>query len=66
MDPKNALAHTGLGLAILEQAEDQHDYQTAVRALPHFEAAVRLSPDDPIIQQNLTICQNRAKLNAQP
>ena len=66
LDPQNALAHTGPGLAILEQAKDQHDYQTAARALPHFQTAARLSPDDAIIQQNLTICLNRAKLNAQP
>jgi tetratricopeptide (TPR) repeat protein len=66
LDPQNALAHTGLGLAILEQADDEDDRETAARALPHFEVAVRLSPDDPIIQQNLTICQNRLSFNAQP
>ncbi len=66
LDPQNALAHTGLGLAILEQAEDKHDHQTAARALPHFQTAATLAPGDPIIQQNLTICQNRLSLNAEP
>jgi tetratricopeptide (TPR) repeat protein len=65
-DPQNALAHTGLGLAILEQADDEDDRQTAARALPHFQNAARLAPDDPVMQQNLTICRNRLSLNAQP
>ena len=64
MDPHSALAHTGLGLSILQQAEDDDDRHTAARALPHFQTAARLAPDDPVINQNLTICRNRLQTPA--
>ena len=61
--PQNHLAQTGLGLAILEQSENNDDHRVASRALTHFQAAAQLAPNDPIIQQNLLVCQNRVGMN---
>jgi tetratricopeptide (TPR) repeat protein len=50
--PDNADAHTGLGLA----AYQERDYPAARR---HFEAAVRLRPDDSACQINLAMTLDR-------
>jgi Flp pilus assembly protein TadD len=55
LDRTSVLAHTGLGLAVLQQKRPD----AAAEALPHFEAAVKLSPDDPVLNLNLAVCLMR-------
>jgi len=52
IDPANALAQTGLGLALFQEGEEE----SIARALEHFRRAVELAPDDPAARLNLAVC----------
>jgi len=52
IDPANALAQTGLGLALFQEGREE----SIARALGHFRRAVELAPDDPAAHLNLAVC----------
>ena len=64
LDPQNALAQTGLGLALFQQETDE----SIQRARTHFEKAVALDPNDPEANLNLAVCLVRLgqKAEAEP
>ncbi len=55
IDPSNALAQTGIGLAMFQSGQEG----AAPQALPHFEKAAELLPRDLDANLNLAICLTR-------
>ena len=55
IEPSNALAETGLGLALYQQEKPK----TIHEALAHFRRAVELEPDNADARQNLAVCLKR-------